>query len=220
MESHVALAAEKIFSIGPIPITNTIFTTWIVTFILIIFAYMATRKISAVPQGLQNIAEVAVETFQDLVSTIAGDKTKVFLPIVGSFFFFILFGNYLGLLPGIGTVGFFENDGETFVPLFRSINSDLNTTVALALVSLIATHFLSVKYLGLGGYLGKVLSLNPIFLFVGFLEIIGEATKILSLSFRLFGNRSPDRNGTLPVSPACCRHHRGRTRPVCSDVRI
>ncbi|EKD57437.1 MAG: hypothetical protein ACD_57C00298G0001, partial [uncultured bacterium] len=105
MESHVALAAEKIFSIGPIPITNTIFTTWIVTFILIIFAYMATRKISAVPQGLQNIAEVAVETFQDLVSTIAGDKTKVFLPIVGSFFFFILFGNYLGLLPGIGTVG-------------------------------------------------------------------------------------------------------------------
>ncbi|KKR75049.1 MAG: ATP synthase subunit a [Candidatus Curtissbacteria bacterium GW2011_GWD1_40_8] len=188
MESHVALAAEKIFSIGPIPITNTIFTTWIVTFILIIFAYMATRKISAVPQGLQNIAEVAVETFQDLVSTIAGDKTKVFLPIVGSFFFFILFGNYLGLLPGIGTVGFFENDGETFVPLFRSINSDLNTTVALALVSLIATHFLSVKYLGLGGYLGKFLSLNPIFLFVGFLEIIGEATKILSLSFRLFGN--------------------------------
>jgi len=149
---------------------------------------MATRKISAVPQGLQNIAEVAVETFQDLVSTIAGDKTKVFLPIVGSFFFFILFGNYLGLLPGIGTVGFFENDGETFVPLFRSINSDLNTTVALALVSLIATHFLSVKYLGLGGYLGKFLSLNPIFLFVGFLEIIGEATKILSLSFRLFGN--------------------------------
>ena len=188
MESHVALAAEKIFSIGPIPITNTIFTTWIVTFILIIFAYMATRKISAVPQGLQNIAEVAVETFQDLVSTIAGDKTKVFLPIVGSFFFFILFGNYLGLLPGIGTVGFFENDGETFVPLFRSINSDLNTTVALALVSLIATHFLSVKYLGLSGYLGKFLSLNPIFLFVGFLEIIGEATKILSLSFRLFGN--------------------------------
>ena len=174
MESHVALAAEKIFSIGPIPITNTIFTTWIVTFILIIFAYMATRKISAVPQGLQNIAEVAVETFQDLVSTIAGDKTKVFLPIVGSFFFFILFGNYLGLLPGIGTVGFFENDGETFVPLFRSINSDLNTTVALALVSLIATHFLSVKYLGLGGYLGKFLSLNPIFLFVGFLEIIGK----------------------------------------------
>jgi len=186
MESHVALAAEKIFSIGPIPITNTILTTWIVTFVLIAFAFAATRKISAVPQGLQNIAEVAIETFQDLVSTIAGEKTKVFLPIVGSFFFFILFGNYLGLLPGIGTIGFFEH--ETFVPLLRSINSDLNTTVALALVSLIATHYLSVKYLGLGGYLGKFLSLNPIFLFVGFLEIIGEATKILSLSFRLFGN--------------------------------
>src|SRR3990170_7754684 len=173
MESHVALAAEKIFSIGPIPITNTILTTWIVTFILIAFAYMATRKISAVPQGLQNIAEVAVETFQDLVSTIAGDKTKVFLPIVGSFFFFILFGNYLGLLPGIGSIGFFEvREGhKVFIPLFRSINSDLNTTAALAIVSLVTTHYLSIKYLGLGGYIGKFLSLNPIFLFVGFLEI-------------------------------------------------
>src|SRR3990170_7692721 len=190
MESHVALAAEKIFSIGPIPITNTILTTWIVTFILIAFAYMATRKISAVPQGLQNIAEVAVETFQDLVSTIAGDKTKVFLPIVGSFFFFILFGNYLGLLPGIGSIGFFEyhNGKEVFVPFLRSINSDLNTTVALALVSLFATHYLAIKYLGVSGYLGKFFALNPIFFFLGLLEIIGEATKILSLSFRLFGN--------------------------------
>jgi len=189
-EAHVTLAAEKIFSIGPIPITNTILTTWIVTLLLIAFAYLATRKISAVPSTLQNIAESMVEALGDLVSSVAGDKTKVFLPIVASFFFFILFGNYLGLLPGVGTIGFREIvDGkEVFVPLFRSINSDLNTTVALALVSLIATHYLAIKYLGFGHYLTKFFSANPIFLFVGILEIIGEATKILSLSFRLFGN--------------------------------
>ncbi len=193
MEAHIPLAAEKLFQIGPIPITNSILTTWIVTAILIAAAAVATRRIKAVPQGAQNIAEFFFETFQDLVSSIAGEKTKVFLPIVASFFFFILLGNYFGLLPGIGTIGFYErpvtNGSEpVFVPFFRSINSDLNTTVALALVSAIATHFLAVKYLGLGGYLGKFLSLNPIFLFVGLLEIIGEITKIFSLSFRLFGN--------------------------------
>ena len=189
-EAHITLAAEKLFSIGPIPVTNSILTTWIVTMLLIAFAYFATRKISPVPNFLQNIAESMVEALADLVASVAGDKTKVFLPIVASFFFFILLGNYLGLLPGVGTIGFHEivNGKEVFIPFFRSINSDLNTTVALALVSVIATHYLAIKYLGLGGYIGKFLSLNPIFLFVGILEIIGEATKILSLSFRLFGN--------------------------------
>ena len=131
-----------------------------------------------------------IETLQDLVASIAPDKTKVFLPIIASFFFFILFGNYFGLLPGVGSVGFFETDHgrEAFVPYFRSINSDLNTTVALAIVSAIATHYLAIKYLGLWHYLQKFISANPIFLFVGILELIGEATKILSLSFRLFGN--------------------------------
>ena len=189
-EVHVALAAEKLFSIGPFPVTNSILTTWIVTLLLIAFAFFATRKIQAVPGFLQNIAEAMVEAFQDLVSSVAGDKTKVFLPIVTTFFFFIIVGNYFGLLPGVGSVGFFEmHDGHrTFVPYLRSINSDLNTTLALALVSLFATHYLSIRYLGLGGYLGKFFSLNPIFLFVGLLEIVSEITKLFSLSFRLFGN--------------------------------
>ena len=189
-EVHIQLAAETLFNVGPLPITNAILTTWLVTAILIGFAYVATKKVSLVPSGIQNIAEVMVDSFNDLVSTIAGGKTRVFLPIVASFFFFILFGNYLGLLPGIGSIGFYQyNHGEkVFIPLLRSINSDLNTTIALALVSLFATHYLSIKYLGLNGYIGKFLSLNPIFLFVGILEIIGEATKVLSLSFRLFGN--------------------------------
>ncbi len=187
---EVALAAEKIFNIGPVPITNSILTTWIVTFMLIVIAYLATKKISAVPQGLQNATEAVFEAFEELVSSVAGAKTKVFFPIVATFFFFILFGNYFGLLPGIGSIGFFEeqNGKHIFVPLFRSINSDLNTTVALALVSLVTTHYLAIKYLGLGKYLGRFFSLNPIFLFVGLLEIVGEITKILSLSFRLFGN--------------------------------
>src|SRR3989304_6488761 len=108
MEAHVELAAEKLFSIGPFPVTNSLVTTWIVTLLLIAFAYFATRKIQAVPGFLQNIAESMVEAFQDLVSSVAGEKTKVFLPIVTTFFFFILVGNYFGLLPGVGSVGFFR----------------------------------------------------------------------------------------------------------------
>ena len=190
MESHIALAAEKLFQIGPIPITNSILTTWVVTFILIVFAFVSTRKIKAVPGSLQNFAEIMVESFQDLVASIAADKTKVFLPVVASFFFFILLGNYFGLLPGFGTIGVFriENGQKIFVPLLRSMNSDLNTTLALAIVSLIITHFLAVRYLVIGGYLKRFFSINPIFLFVGLLEIISEFTKVLSLSFRLFGN--------------------------------
>lgn len=189
-EAHIALAAEKLFSIGPIPITNSLLTTWIVTGVLITFARAATKKIAAVPHTLQNIAETVMETFQDLVSSIAGDRTRVFLPIVASFFFFILFANYLGLLPGVGSIGFWETDHgkQVFVPFLRSINSDLNTTAALAIVSLVATHYLAVRFLGFGGYIAKFISLNPLFLFIGLLELIGEATKILSLSFRLFGN--------------------------------
>lgn len=190
METHVTLAAEKLFQIGPLPVTNSLLTTWIVTIILLIFAFFATKKIAQVPQGLQNIAETAVEGLYDLVDSMAHEKTKVILPIVASFFFFILFGNYFGLLPGVGSIGFFEEvEGhKTFVPFLRSINADLNTTMALALVSLAATHFLAIRYLGILDYLKKFFSVNPIFLFVGLLELIGEITKVFSLSFRLFGN--------------------------------
>ena len=202
---HVSLAAEKLFNIGPFPVTNSVLTTWVVTLILLTFAYFATKKMSLVPTPIQNIAEIMVEGLQDLVASIAESKTKVFLPIIATFFFFILFGNYFGLLPGVGSIGFYEpveaihessspdeqlttNDKRTFVPYLRGINADLNTTMALAIVSVIITHFLAIKYLGLGGYLGKFFSLNPIFLFVGILELFGEFTKIASLSFRLFGN--------------------------------
>lgn len=186
MSEGVALAAEKLGQIGPLPITNSLLTTWLVVAILVGFAFLATRKVAAVPTPLQNFAEFIVESLRNLVESMAQEKTKVFFPIIASFFFFIIVGNYLGLLPGVGTVGFWHD--KTFIPLFRSINSDLNTTLALALVSVITTHYLAIKYLGFGAYLKKWFPLNPIMLFVGLIELAGEFTKIISLSFRLFGN--------------------------------
>ena len=192
----VSLAAETIGHIGPLPITNTFVTTWVVTGILILFAFISTRPVKKIPGPLQNFAEFTVESFRNMVEPLAGDKTKVFFPIVASFFFFILVANYFGLLPGVGTIGFFESlpasptptQHPVFVPLFRSINSDLNTTLALALVSVVATHYFAIKYLGLKGYMAKWFSINPIILFVGLIELAGEITKVISLSFRLYGN--------------------------------
>ncbi len=187
---EIPLASEKLFSLGPLPITNTMFTSWIVAALLIGFAYVSTKKIALVPTGLQNVAEFMVESFQNLVASIAPEKADAFFPIVGSFFFFIIFGNYIGLLPGFGTIGFWHMEAgqRVFIPLLRSMNSDLNNTVALALVSVITTHYFAIKYLGLFHYIKKFFSFHPIYLFVGVLELFGEITKIFSLSFRLFGN--------------------------------
>ena len=105
-------------------------------------------------------------------------------------FSFILIANWSGLLPGGESLGFFHHTGEEteIVSLNRNLTSDLNATLALALISLVATHMLSIKKLGVKEYLSRFFSLNPILLFVGILEIISEFTKIISLSFRLFGN--------------------------------
>ncbi len=186
----IEIAAEKITQIGPLPITNSLIMTWIVMAALLIFAYFSTKSITKVPQGLQNFAEMIVEGLYDTVVALAGHITNRIFPIIATFFIFIITANYFGLLPGIGTIGIKEihHGKEVLVPLFRSANSDLNLTLALAIISVVMTHYFAITTIGIVAYLNKFLSLNPIYLFVGFLEIIAEFTKIISLSFRLFGN--------------------------------
>lgn len=187
-EAHIAIAAEKIGQIGPLPITNTLLMTWIGMAVLVVVSFVATRKMALVPSGFQNAVESGFEFFSDLVDSTVGDAKKAsqFFAIVATFFFLILISNYLGLLPGVGSIGFWRHD--EFVPLLRSANSDFNNTFALAVISVVATHFLAIKNLGVKEYLGKFFSLSPIFLFVGLLELVSEFTKLFSLSFRLFGN--------------------------------
>jgi F-type H+-transporting ATPase subunit a len=182
----IVLKPEVIGHIGNLAVTNTLFTSWIVTLILLAVGIAAGSRVKLVPSGLQNFMESILEFFYGTVEDLAGNKTKVLFPIVMTFFLYIIVGNYLGLFPFFGTIGFHTKEG--FIPLLRSINSDLNTTLALALVSAVTTHALAIRYLGIKDYLKRWVSLNPIFLFVGILEIVGEFTKVVSLSFRLFGN--------------------------------
>ena len=182
--------AETIFTLGPLHVTNALLNTLLVDTVLIGGAVYVSKKISTVPNGIQNAVEAIIETFYNLTDSIAYGRTTKIFPYVMTFFLFILVANWSGLLPGVGTIGIFENreHEKKLIPLLRAATSDLNVTLALALVSTVATHILSVKTVGIKNYLSRFFSWNPINLFIGILEVISEATKIVSLSFRLFGN--------------------------------
>lgn len=192
---YISLAAERIFNIFGIPITNTLLMSWIAMAVLILVSFLATRKLKLVPQGFQNFIEAIIESILDFITSITSDRkqSEKFFPLVTTIFIFILLSNWLGLIPGVGTIGFFEVDNvkeghRIFVPLLRSTNSDLNMTLALALVSVIATQIFGIAGIGFFKYLSKYISKNPGLTFAGILEGIAEAVKILSFSFRLFGN--------------------------------
>jgi F-type H+-transporting ATPase subunit a len=189
---EITLFAEKLFEIGPFSVTNTLLTTLITTLLLSIFAISISKKISLVPTDkIQLGTEIVIETIFSTIENLSDKKRATrFFPIVATFFIFILTANFLGLFPGFNTIGLHEvHHGErVLLPFLRSVNSDLNVTLALALISVGMTHYYSISTLGIVDYLKRYFSINPVNLFVGLLEIIAEITKILSLSFRLFGN--------------------------------
>lgn len=188
---HISISAEKLITLwGFLPITNSILTAWLVMIFLFIFAILATRKISLIPETLQSIAEIIVEALYNLYETVLHDKARLYFPLLATLFIFIMTLNWAGLLPGVGTIGIEKIEGEhkEFIPLFRSGSADLNMTIALALIAFIVIQFTGLKSLGLG-YLKKFINFsNPINFFVGILELISEFSKIISFAFRLFGN--------------------------------
>lgn len=191
---HISITPEPIAHILGLPITNSLITSWAVVALLSLGVYFFVyRKIKPVPGRVQNIAELAIEKLLDFMETVSGDReiARRYFPVVATIFLFVLSSNWIGILPGVGAVGFFEsaNGKENFVPLFRSVNSDINMTLALSLIVVTLSHIFGFIFTGVKGHLGKFLSFkSPIAFFTGALEIIGELSKILSLSFRLFGN--------------------------------
>jgi F-type H+-transporting ATPase subunit a len=189
---HISISAEPIFNLGPLTITNSFLMGVLVSLFLILISFLVVNenKLRKIPQGLLGLFEMIIEGFYSLVQSIAGAKAKTFFPLIATFFIFIVFANWAGLLPGVGTIGFIKmtNHHEKFVPLFRGATADLNTTLALAIFSVLSTHFFGLKFLGLK-HPQKFFNLKgPIDFFIGILELISEFSKILSFSFRLFGN--------------------------------
>ena len=189
---HISLAAEKIIEVGPIAITNSMLVTWLVIIFLGTLSFFLSRSLKQIPSKLQNIFEFVVESIMNMIENVTYDRKKAiqFLPLVATFFLFILVGNWMGLIPGFESVGkHVEVEGKTVLaPFLRPPAADLNTTLALAIVSIFAVQYVGVKSLGLG-YFKKFLNFKgPIQFFVGIVETISEFAKIISFSFRLFGN--------------------------------
>lgn len=188
--SEIIIAPETLFQISSFPVTNTLVTSLAVSIILITIAILATRRLKPVPGRMQALIELIIDTIYTLTHDLAHSRTAAFFPFVATFFLYIILANWMGLLPGFGTVGLnITSDGHnSYTPILRAATSDLNVTLALALVSAVATHIFAIRYLGIKSYFGKWFSFNLILLFVGLLEVVSEFTKVFSLSFRLFGN--------------------------------
>lgn len=194
------LAAETLFHLGPVAISNTMINTWVALVFFLILGYFITKKAALRPGKLQNFCEYFLELLLGYFDQVTGSRKKTikFLPIAGSVFFFILFSNWLGLIPGTGSITWHHE------PILRPANTDLNLTVAMALIAVVSSHifgFLSVgifthlnKFVQIGSVI-KSLKKGPMAILtalvefaVGLLEIISELAKVLSLSLRLFGN--------------------------------
>ena len=184
-----------VFNLGPLQFTSSTVITWIVALGLIIFAQMATRNIQMVPSGLQNFAEWLVEGMYDFFTEILGKElVKKTFWFFCTLFLFILFTNWIGLIPGVGSITY---DGK---PILRGGNADLNMTLAMSLTFFFLWTVWSLQALGPGGIAKHLFSggdngkgfmaifMMGIFFFVGIIEVISIAFRPVSLSFRLYGN--------------------------------
>lgn len=190
---HISIAAETVTHFLGLPISNSLIASFFTTIVLVVLSFLATKNLQKVPGKIQNILEIAVESLYNMVYDITRDKKNAdrFFPIVATIFLFVIVSNWMGLMPGFATIGFHEEvEGHSvLVSFLRSANSDLNTTLALAIVSVISTQILGIAALGFIGYTRKFINFSsPIAFFIGILEVISETAKIISFSFRLFGN--------------------------------
>ncbi len=190
---QIEIAAEKIINLFGLPVTNTLLTSWMVTALLAVVALFLKKGINIVPARLQNIFEFFVEKFLGMMEGVFGtrEKSEKYFPTVATIFIFILLSNWFGILPGIGSVGFLEeHEGkELLIPLFRSAASDINFTLALAVIAVFLVNTLGITAVGFGKHISRFFSLkSPLDFFVGILEFISEIAKMISFSFRLFGN--------------------------------
>ena len=185
----------------PLPITqfavtNTLLSAWFATVMLVLFFVLGSRKKSLVPGRFQSLVESLLEAALSFCSSVLGPEMgrKAF-PVVATIFFFVLFNAWLALLPFYQFLGF-TKDGEIKAHLLRSAGTDLNFPLALALISFIFVEYWGIRSHGLGYFkkffaIGGLLRLRPAGLidaFVGFLELISEFVRIVSFTFRLFGN--------------------------------
>jgi F-type H+-transporting ATPase subunit a len=221
---EVQLPSEGIFHISAFTVTNTLIASWFTIVVLFVVFFFATRKMKLIPGGLQNFAEFIVETALNFVKGVAGEKqARTLFPVVATIFLYVLTNAWLALLPFFNTIGINEPNGVV-VPYFRAANTDINLTLSIALISFFYIEYLGLRSLGFFRYInsffnlgqlrdgfkslfkGKIRpALSGIFfgfinLFIGGIEILSHFIRIISFTFRLFGNMTAGEILLLVVS--------------------
>jgi F-type H+-transporting ATPase subunit a len=203
-EHHGLPSAAPQFHLGPLVFTNSMLVTWIVALGLILFAQVATREVKLVPDGMQNFCEWLVESLYNFLGSVLGPQLiKKSFWFFATLFIFILFTNWFGLIPGVGTIGqnvTMSDGSHVFKPFLRGGNADLNMTLAMSLTFFFLWTFWSFQSLGVAGFFKHIFSggggskgfmaiaMMGIFFFVGVIEVISIAFRPVSLSFRIYGN--------------------------------
>lgn len=192
MDLHVAVSPEELGRIS-IPgtdsaliITNSFFTMLLVMGLVLILGILIAQRSRLIPGRVQSVFELIAEFILQLVESAAGRSfARRIFPLIGALFVFIIFANYSGLLPGVGTIWW----GPDHIPVFRPPSADLNMTIAMALVTFVTVQIVGVGSHGVGGRL-KHMAAGPLWLawLLFLIEVISEFSRIISLSFRLFGN--------------------------------
>jgi F-type H+-transporting ATPase subunit a len=185
------ISPEILFSIAGFPVTNTVIATVITDIVIIALVFIVSKTVALKPDSTQNAVESIIDYFRETTEEIAGERASFIYPWVLSFFLFILISNLIAQFPGFESIRFQTSASEHHgVPFLRAATSDLNFTLALAVISVVVTHYFSIKHTGIKAYFTRFITFRmfPIFLFVGILEFVNEITKLISFSFRLFGN--------------------------------
>jgi F-type H+-transporting ATPase subunit a len=186
------------------PITNSMIVSWVVALGLIVFAQLATRKMMTIPAGAQNLLEWLVDGLYNFIAGIIGPHlTRRTFWFFATIFLFILSANWVGLIPGVGSIGWGHSTAHGFVvsqPVLRGANADVNMTLAMALVFFASWIVWALREVGLKGFVKELFApkgdsagllkilMIVVFFAAGCLEIVSILFRPISLSFRLYGN--------------------------------
>jgi F-type H+-transporting ATPase subunit a len=200
----VSSSAEALFHLGPLPVTNSMVTSWIVAVALVIAIRLAIKRPQLIPSRGQAIVENLVQGILDLTSPIVGSKVaKPTFPLLIALFTFILIQNWSGLFPGVGTIYMVNHETGGWMELIRPANADMNSTLALAVVAFVGWFYFVMRYAGPAFVLKDIFGnkadkketpaiiyypLFIIFFGAGLIEVVSIFFRPVSLSFRLFGN--------------------------------
>jgi F-type H+-transporting ATPase subunit a len=186
----VKLAPYIVGDVFGVPITATLITTWLTMVVLIVFVAFATRKLALVPGRTQSVLELVVGGIYDYMSDVLESRevARRYFPVVTTIFLFILSLNWVGLLPGVTSIGYYASESK-FIPFLYPAATDLNITIAFAIVAVLSIQIAGILALGFWRYTGKFINFHsPLDFVIGLIELVSELARLISFSFRLFGN--------------------------------